>query len=339
VGGPLVTFSPAAGTYSSTQTVSISCNSPGTTSIWYTTNGYPANTAATEYTEPIAISANTTVNAICAYTGDTEANVQNSTANWKCNAPGASETDPLTSNGWECKSSGGVSGSLSAWNFTEGSGSSPAEIMAQTTATTATNALLFIHTPTTKCDACTTITEHLVITPGEGTSVITRNEMDMEQCCDTTTSALRQASLQCNGSTGVWDIDASGSWVPTTISCDLLTTEETDVVYEAHWVPGDTGCGGDGCMFLDALTINGAKYAPLSNYCGSGYPQCAVSPMVAEVGWTHWGAGNQHQIGLNGTEATECDESPCTGTRDIYTNNVTTTLGTVAGATAAYTIH
>ncbi|MGA8108730.1 MAG: chitobiase/beta-hexosaminidase C-terminal domain-containing protein, partial [Acidobacteriaceae bacterium] len=250
-----VTFSPAAGTYSGSQSVSISCNPSSGTTIWYTTNGYPANTGATQYTGPISVSGTTTISAICAKTGayDAEVNPQGSTANWKCNAPNA----PVTSNGWTCETSGGVSGSLSSFDFTVGS---PAYMVASTEASGPTNALLFIHTPPTQCDTCTTITEHLDIKPDQGTSVITRNEMDMEQCCDTTTSALHQASLQCNGS--VWEINASGSWEPTTIACDLPTSAQTDVVYEAQWVNGDTGCGGSGCMYLNALTINGARYFP-----------------------------------------------------------------------------
>lgn len=324
-----VTFSPAAGTYSGSQSVSISCNPSSGTTIWYTTNGFPANTAANKYTGPIQVSGTTTINAICAKTGeyDAEVGAQSSTANWKCNAPNA----PVTSNGWTCETSGGVSGSLSSFGFNVGS---PGYMFASTEATGPTNAILFIHTPTTRCDTCTTITENLDIKPDQGPSVITRNEMDMEQCCDTTTNALHQASLQCNGS--VWEINASGSWEPTTIACNLSTSAPSDVVYQAEWVNGDTGCGGAGCMYLDALNINGARYFPLSQYCNSGYLSCAKAPMVAHAGWTHWGAGNQHQLGLNGTSG--CGTSPCTGGRYIYTNNVTTTQGVVGTGSSTYNI-
>ena len=328
-GNAQITFSPAAGTYTGTKTVSITCSPSTGTTIWYTTNGYPASTASTKYTGPISVSSTTTINAICATTSavDEEVNVQDATTGWKCNAPNA----PVTSNGWTCEASGGVSGSLSSFDFTVGS---PAFMTASTEATGPTNALLFVHTPSTTCDTCTTLTQHLSVEPTAGTSVITRNEMDMEQCCDTTTKALRQASLQCNGS--VWEIDASGAWDPTTIACDLPTGSQTDVVYEAEWVNGDTGCGGNGCMYLNALTINGTRYFPLAQYCNSSYPSCAISPMVTQPTWGHFGAGNQHQIGLNGT--TGCGASPCTGGRYIYTNNVTTAEGTVGTGSSTYTI-
>ena len=77
--------------------------------------------------------------------------------------------------------------------------------------------------------------------------------------------------------------------------------------------------------------------APSRITASSTAPQCAANPMVSHPTWGHFGAGNQHQIGLNGT--TGCGASPCTGGRYIYTNNVTTTKGIVGAASASYTIH
>ncbi len=48
-------FSPAQGTYASTQTVTISDSTPGAT-IYYTTNGTTPTTASTRYTAPITVS-------------------------------------------------------------------------------------------------------------------------------------------------------------------------------------------------------------------------------------------------------------------------------------------
>jgi hypothetical protein len=62
------TFSPAAGTYTSTQTVTISDNTPGAT-IYYTTNGTAPTTSSTKYTAPITVSATETVEAIAVATG------------------------------------------------------------------------------------------------------------------------------------------------------------------------------------------------------------------------------------------------------------------------------
>jgi YD repeat-containing protein len=68
------TFSPAAGTYTSVQTVTISDSTSGAT-IYYTTNGSTPTTSSTEYTEPITVSSSETVKAIGTKSGYTESSV------------------------------------------------------------------------------------------------------------------------------------------------------------------------------------------------------------------------------------------------------------------------
>jgi chitobiase/beta-hexosaminidase-like protein/Big-like domain-containing protein len=65
-GAPLAappTFSPAAGTYTSTQTVTITDSTPNA-SIYYTTNGTPASTGSTLYSGPIQVAASETIEAV-----------------------------------------------------------------------------------------------------------------------------------------------------------------------------------------------------------------------------------------------------------------------------------
>jgi hypothetical protein len=69
------TFSPAAGSYSSTQTVSISSSTSGA-SIRYTTDGStPTSTTGTVYSAPITVSSTTTIKAIAYASGMTDSTV------------------------------------------------------------------------------------------------------------------------------------------------------------------------------------------------------------------------------------------------------------------------
>jgi hypothetical protein len=69
---PAPTFSPAAGTYTTAQTVAISDSTAGTT-IYYTINGTTPTTSSSVYSGPITVSASETIEAIAFETGDSNA--------------------------------------------------------------------------------------------------------------------------------------------------------------------------------------------------------------------------------------------------------------------------
>ena len=71
---PAPTFSPAAGAYATSQTVTISDATSGAT-IYYTTNGTTPTTSSTAYTGPITVSATGTVEAMAVETGYTNSAV------------------------------------------------------------------------------------------------------------------------------------------------------------------------------------------------------------------------------------------------------------------------
>jgi hypothetical protein len=72
------TFSVAAGTYTSAQSVTISDGTSGAT-IYYTTNGTTPTTSSSKYTAPIAVSSTETLEAIAVATGSTNSAVASAT--------------------------------------------------------------------------------------------------------------------------------------------------------------------------------------------------------------------------------------------------------------------
>jgi hypothetical protein len=80
------TFSPAAGTYTSVQTVTISDATAGAT-IYYTTNGTTPTTASTVFTAPIAVNSTETIEAIAVASGFSNSAVANATYTLNLPAP------------------------------------------------------------------------------------------------------------------------------------------------------------------------------------------------------------------------------------------------------------
>jgi hypothetical protein len=64
-----LTFTPAAGTYSTTQTVTISTSTSRSATIHYTTDGTTPTTSSTEYSGPITVSTTQTLRAIATVNG------------------------------------------------------------------------------------------------------------------------------------------------------------------------------------------------------------------------------------------------------------------------------
>jgi hypothetical protein len=82
-------FKPAAGTYTSAQSVTLTSATSGAT-IYYTTNGAPPTSASTKYTTAISVGATETINAIAVNTGYNNSAV--ATAAYTINLPAATPT-------------------------------------------------------------------------------------------------------------------------------------------------------------------------------------------------------------------------------------------------------
>ena len=93
-GVPDPTFSPAAGTYSSAQSVELACENDGAT-IYYTTDGTDPTNASTPYTGTIAVSATTTIKAI-AYVGENASTVASAEYRIVTIEHAGTEQDPYT---------------------------------------------------------------------------------------------------------------------------------------------------------------------------------------------------------------------------------------------------
>ncbi len=94
------TFSPAAGSYTGTQNVTISCSTPSST-IYYTTDGttptFPVSGTTQQYTAPVVVSVTETINAIGTAAGFTNSNVASATYTISTPQLTALWSDPLQS--------------------------------------------------------------------------------------------------------------------------------------------------------------------------------------------------------------------------------------------------
>jgi len=105
------TFSPAAGTYSSPQTVTISDATTGAT-IFYTTNGSTPTTSSTQYTGPITVNSTTTIEAIATASGMTNSQVATATYTIQISGGGGSPSygSGFTSSGLTLNGGAAISG-------------------------------------------------------------------------------------------------------------------------------------------------------------------------------------------------------------------------------------
>jgi len=331
IGNCQISFSPVAGTYGTTQTVTITCSTPSS-SIWYRIDGQAANPTDTLYTGPLTVSTGQTITASCAATGYTNANSQTANTNWKINAPGA----PITFNGWTATSSGGTSGSVSNFNFI--AGSPGVQTCSSINNIGTDSSCLWINTSTATCDSCTHLYHHEVFQDStnatSASAGIDVSEFDAGQCCDNTTNALHLASVKCSANHGnVLEIDSQSFSEVTTIPCTIGIP--VDVTVASHWTLGDTNCGGYGCMTFDWIKYNGTTY-PFPAYCASGDTYCPNYPMTPQPTYTHFAANKQDQEYMKTTSA--AGVSPVTTTRTITTDNVTVTESASSSASATYII-
>ena len=127
MGGPAAaapTFSPAAGTYTSAQSVTLASTTPGA-AFYYTTNGTAPTTASTLYSGPISVSATTTIKAIATASGFSTSPVSSATYTINSTTPTAiavslassANVDAIVNNG-SAVPNGGLDADGSAFSAT-----------------------------------------------------------------------------------------------------------------------------------------------------------------------------------------------------------------------------
>lgn len=322
------TFSPVAGTYTGTQSITITC-SGGKTPFYRTDGLSPVTIASTKYTAPVSVAnPGGTISAICATLGAWQGNTQASSFGSACHTANGGTFGSIT-----CSSSAGV-GTLNptalTWTFATPS------VETLTSPASATSEVQALYTwlyggnaapsaPT--CDSCTEQVEDVVMQPTAGSSVIANNEMDMPQY-DFTHGINRQNGFQCNQQSGkfVWQVDSgkAGGWTDTSVACNLLANTTYEIVKKVSHVIGDTGCGGNGCAHYDWVWVNGTFSALGGTYGNTqGY-----SSQTGQKAW-----GRQDQVDLRAVGS-------ITGGRKILSSNVALGFGDESStASATYVVH
>lgn len=332
------TFSPSGGTYSSAQTVTVTC--PAGLTCFYTTDGSKPSIAGYQYTAPLVVSSSQTIRVIAAQVGVLVRNAGLTSSGWKCNTFSGG-----TSNGITCNAVGGSGGigtiQPSAWNWTFGS---PMVESVSTTSSTGETQMLFIHTTsTTGCTNCTELVEDKIVQPNQGPTFVANHEMDTAVNMLATYNQWHTASLQCNQQSGTlqWEYDnQQGSWQhfspPITYGCPLSLTQQTEIRYGIHWVNGDTSCaGGFSCDHYDFLTVCVGGTLGTGGVCQDFTPG-AVLPGYTEPTFSQSMAlQDQHDL----TNTVQSGSNPTTATRTVWNDNATLAhFGTEVTSSASYAI-
>lgn len=348
-----ITFSPVAGTYTGSQTVTVSTTT-GSGSVFCTNDGTLANAAATFIgTAPasggaagtITVSSSQTINCQVVTGAVTHQNLQASSAGWKvviatCTVGGVNVCNHGTPT---ATSGGGVGSSVpTTWTYTWGS------VLSQSITAPAFVQILAPFSGSTNDGTAgqqLMIVQRKIAQPIN--SAATQNQEADSQAINSTWKIAGQSmkhnvGLQCEqapdtGCPGHWAIGGGNAsnqdhWFCTSINTGCPWTDGTKVEFatQAHWTNGDTGCGGYGCMYIDWLETNGIRNDLSHTQFVSGFPLGAVSNEL--VTWPSF-MGSQDQLDMYNTAATI--------QRQVTYANVTVAIysATPILGSAAYVIH
>lgn len=318
------TFSPAGGTYSAPQSVTITCASGDKAT--YTLDGSPPNIASTLYTGPLTVGG-ATLKAICANiqvhqqgTQTSYGNISGTGIGYECTTPNSETYGSLG-----CQAGGGV-GTNQPSNVSMSFGPTETISVSTTASSGQTQALFPYFGP--GCDNCDYFAQDKYVEANGGKGIVVAQEMDFFMY-DHTRGKNLQIGLQCNlAGTAQWQRDNVGGagWqnLGITQDCPLPETTFAHIGWDAHRIIGDTGCGGPGCIYYDHLTLDGTLYTIN-----------ATAPMTSTTYRSI--VGNQDQVDLTNTATS--GSNPTTGGRKVQKNNIAAAIGAPSAITSAtYTI-
>lgn len=320
-------FTPAAGAYpGSPQNIAVT-DVPGGTGValFYTKDGSTPSEASTRFSSAVALSTATTLNALAENVGSVRQDTQNTSGLWKICTPNGG--GPGTPTSVKCGGVGSTqpTGWTILYNQTIGGVTGVESISLTGSGSQILNTL-----GGSGCDSCTKITMDKWIKPLDADTGIQNHEHDAWHN-DGTRNRLHMIGFQCNQQSAFlqWQIDnEQGSWQNTGVTdkCPLSTTLWTHIIFHAHWIIGDTGCGGLGCTYYDDFSVGTAS----SPNAGAAMTKHVLNRTL-ESDNPGWGSGcaDQDQVDLK--------SGIHTAGVVIAHNNVTCSFGTVTTGSAAYT--
>jgi hypothetical protein len=353
---PGISFNPPAGSIAPGQSVTVTATgawaSPAT--IFCTTDGSPANIAATLVGSvgsgggSLAVlqghgQTTETLNCIAALGAVTYQNVNASQSGWKTCIGDLSRASNGTPRA-DC--TGGVGHSYpDGWNFAWG-----ATMTQQMTG--GRNVQILAPFSAHVCPLCNQppgtqimLAQSKTVMATVGASILSNNEMDMQAVDAVNTiggaPVEHNFGLQCEQSApashpGYWALNGGTGWVSTTIRdhCPWPANTPIQVVAQAWWALGDTGCGGAGCFHVISLTINGKVYDLSRTVWEPGLP-AGTLPQRGRPGWSSFfGIQDQMDLAMGGGTAGRT-VSNANVTEAYYTTSPVTGSATyVAGAPA-----
>jgi LysM repeat protein len=268
---PTPTFSVAAGTYSSAQSVSISDATTGTT-LYYTTNGTTPTTSSAVYSGPITVSSSETLEAIAVETGYTNSAV--ATATYTINSVLPTPTFSVAGGTYTSAQSVSISDATSGTtiyyttNGTTATTSSSVYSGPITVSSTETLEAIAVETGYTNSAVATAA---YTISSGSGTST---NVFNITNFADATSELSFNGNTELDGSklqlTSGGLYEDSSAWYSTPVNVSSFTTnftfQETNAVADGftftiqNYSPTALGTGGAGLGFDNLPLSVGIKF-------------------------------------------------------------------------------